>query len=71
MATAQENRDCLEGIRTCRWSEPFAQYDMTTAYHCLHPLATKEIEESNGELVSCYCLGLVDLCPYYEMLQKG
>jgi hypothetical protein len=35
-------------IRSCKWSEPFAQADFTTNYRCHHKSAKKEIDASNG-----------------------
>ncbi len=54
----------------CKWSEPFCQRDMTTAYHCRHQSALDEIANSNGEFVSCYCLGLVEGCPHFEHVKN-
>lgn len=54
------------GIRSCQWSEPFCQRDMTTAYRCLHSSVLAEFAKAKGEFVNCFCLGLVEWCPYYE-----
>ncbi len=55
-------------IRDCRWSEPFCQDDMSVAYRCKHQTALDEIA-SDSEFVDCWCLGFVDLCPYFENLK--
>jgi len=56
-------------IRSCKWSEPFAQSDLSLNYRCLHQSAKKEIDTSNGELVDCWCLGFIEMCPYFEQAQ--
>ncbi|MFA5767478.1 MAG: hypothetical protein WC919_06135 [Candidatus Paceibacterota bacterium] len=58
-------------IRSCKWSETFTQDDLAHNYRCRHQSAKKEIDDSNGKLVDCWCLGFIEMCPYYEQVEKS
>ncbi|MFA5766433.1 MAG: hypothetical protein WC919_00730 [Candidatus Paceibacterota bacterium] len=62
----------LDRIRSCKWSDPFTQDDLTPNCRCRHQNAKNEIDaSSNGKLVDCWCLGFIEMCPYYEQIEKS
>jgi hypothetical protein len=68
-------------IEECRWSEPFAQYDMTPGFRCVKPglieamnMQAREKNEAQPDgtpvqYVDCLCLGFPETCFDFERIK--
>lgn len=57
----------IDAIQSCRWSVIDIQDNLTPDYHCVHQSAI-DTQKKEG-YVATYCLGFVEMCPYYEPLK--